>query len=45
MMMHKPSVYAHIGNGFYVVLLLRNLLRVAMNVFVVSSVFAFVSTD
>jgi len=33
--MHKQSVYAHIGNGFYVVLLLRNLLRVTMDIFVV----------
>jgi hypothetical protein len=35
MVMHKQSVYARIGNGFYVVLLLSNLLRVTMDIFVV----------
>ena len=35
MMMHRQSVYTHVGNGFSVVLLIRNLLRVAMDIFVV----------
>jgi hypothetical protein len=45
-MMHKQSVCAKIGNGFLCgFLLLHNLLRVAMNVFVVSFLFTFVSAD